>query len=104
MTPVDTQGCGNTFVANTPECIRQTACTITLSTSLSAGAQGIRGSAALQSDGNFTGAALSEGSLLRTGCIGSWDPGKSVLQIECGGRNNTQTCVVALTRTTATCN
>lgn len=105
MAAVDARGCGNTLSPTSPECIRQVGCSAAISFPLVAGAKpGIRGDATLQSDGSFVGAAITEGTLPRTGCTGTWDAATSTLTVDCGGKGTTQSCVLSLTRIAATCN
>jgi hypothetical protein len=92
------QGCGD-LNASAPECITQSACTITLASSGGA----LNGTAALAMDGSFTGAAITEGTGNRTGCVGMWNPGTSVLTVDCGGVGTSQSCRATLTRTSKTC-
>jgi hypothetical protein len=98
-------GCGNTVAI--PECIMQSACTITLSFTQSGGSSGISGSVTIASDGSFTNATITEGTNnTRTGCTGSWSDTSTTatLVIDCGGVNTSQSCVATLTRTSAVCN
>jgi hypothetical protein len=104
MTPVQEQGCGTTFSASAPECIKQTVCTATFSSrTLDGGDTGISGTAFIKSDGSFTYAALKEGTVNRTGCTGTWDEGTGTLTVDCGGVDSGQSCVVTLTRTGNPC-
>jgi hypothetical protein len=107
ITPVEGQGCGGSFSASAPQCIRQgqsSACGITFQSTVSGGAnKAINGDASLQSDGTFSGAALTEGALGRTGCTGTWSAGTSTLTVDCGGTGSSQACVLSLVRTAATC-
>jgi hypothetical protein len=101
ITPVEAQGCGSSFNASATQCVRQAACGITFQSNGSNKA--INGDPALQSDGAFTGAALTEGSLMRTGCTGTWDAATSTMTVDCGGTGSSQACVVSLMRTGAMC-
>jgi hypothetical protein len=101
ITPVEAQGCGSSINASATQCIRQTACGITFQSNGSNKA--INGDPALQGDGAFTGAALTEGSLMRTGCTGTWNAATSTMTVDCGGTGSSQACVVSLVRTGATC-
>jgi hypothetical protein len=95
-----------TFNRNAPECIRQTpaGCSITFVSAAVGGAKvAINGTALLQNDGSFAGAALVEGALSRTGCGGLWDPGTSTMTVDCGGMGSTQSCVLGLHRTSSVC-
>jgi hypothetical protein len=107
ITPVEGQGCGGSFSASAPQCIRQgqsSACGITFQSTVSGGGnKAIDGDASLQNDGTFSGAALTEGTLGRTGCTGTWSAGTSTLTVDCGGTGSSQACVLSLVRTAATC-
>lgn len=96
------QGCGN-VATSAPICIQESSCTITLSTG-AGGSNEISGTTPIVADGSFTGAALNEGSMNRTGCVGSWDAGTSTLTIDCGLMNTTQSCRATLVRKGANCN
>ncbi len=100
---IDNAGCGN-FNSNAPQCIVQTACTISFSSVVSAGFPAINGDPTLQNDGSFTFGALKEGNVNRTGCTGTWTAGTSTMTVDCGGMGSSQSCVVALTRTNTKCN
>lgn len=107
ITPVEGQGCGTSFSASAPQCIRQgqsSACGITFQSMVSGGGNtAINGGASLQNDGSFSGAALAEGTLNRTGCTGTWSAGTSTMTVDCGGTGSSQACVLSLVRTAATC-
>jgi hypothetical protein len=96
------QGCGD-LNASAPQCITQSACTITLASSASTGGNALNGSAMLGLDGAFTGAAITEGTVNRTGCVGMWNASTSVLTVDCGGVGTSQSCRATLTRTSKTC-
>jgi hypothetical protein len=64
----------------------------------------INGDAAIDSNGDFTGAALTEGTVDRTGCTGTWDATTSTMTVDCGGMGSQQACVLALKRTGGVCN
>jgi hypothetical protein len=103
---IDGAGCGD-LNALAPECIRGAAasCNVELRSQVSGGGPAaINGNASIQNDGSFSGAALTEGTGNRTGCVGSWDATTSTMTVDCGGMASTQSCVVALTRTKALCN
>src|SRR5215472_12602459 len=103
---VDATGCGSSFNVGARQCIRQgqsAACGIQFQ-STGGSTVAINGDATLQNDGSFSGAALTEGTLNRTGCTGTWDPGSSTLTVDCGGTGSSQACVLSLKRTGATCN
>jgi hypothetical protein len=91
------QGCGN-LDASAPECITQTACAITFASNAA-----LDGSAMLGMDGSFTGAAIMEGTVNRTGCTGTWVAGTSTLSVDCGGVGSSQSCIATLTRTSKMC-
>ena len=92
------QGCGNTSMA--ADCITQNACTITLSSN---GGGSLDGTASVAMDGSFTGAAITEGTGNRTGCVGMWNASTSTLTVDCGGVGTSQSCRATLTRTSKTC-
>jgi hypothetical protein len=96
-------GCGD-LSAGAPECIMaaQQICAFQL---VSAGTAGtaVNGVVVLQSDGSFSGAALTEGTGQRTGCTGQWDAANQTLTIDCGGMGSSQSCIATLTRTGSTC-
>jgi hypothetical protein len=99
----DNKGCSN-LNATAPECIVQTGCDIVLKSVVAGGTPAINGSASLQNDGSFSGAALTEGTLPRTGCVGTWSGVPAALTVDCGGMNSTQACVVKLTASNTPCN
>jgi hypothetical protein len=106
ITAVDATGCGNSFNVGARQCIRQgqsAACGIQFQ-STGGSTVAINGEATLKNDGSFSDAALTEGTLNRTGCTGTWDPGTSSLTVDCGGTGSSQACVLSLQRTGATCN
>jgi hypothetical protein len=106
VTVIDGQGCGD-LNALAPECIRGrgSMCDVSLQSQVPAGAAAaINGNASIQNDGSFSGAALTEGTGNRTGCVGSWNAATSTMTVDCGGMGSSQSCVVALTRTKALCN
>ncbi len=96
-------GCGD-LIAAAPQCITQTRCAITLSSSGTGGTKALNGDANLAMDGSFTGAAIKEGSINRTGCVGAWDANTSTLTVDCGGVGMGQSCHAVLTRTAFNCN
>jgi hypothetical protein len=103
ITAVEVQGCGSSFNMSAPQCIRQTSCGIVFASSVpDGGMTAINGDATLQVNGTFSGAALSEGTLNRTGCTGTWD-GTSSLTVDCGGTSSSQACVLVLQRTGNSC-
>jgi len=99
------QGCGDAN-ANAPECIKQMACNITLSSVLSNpnSKPALNGTASLAMDGSFMNAPIKEGTINRTGCVGAWDGNAQTLTVDCGGVNTSQSCRAVLTRTKALCN
>jgi hypothetical protein len=106
ITAVDATGCGSSFDVGARQCIRQgqsAACGIQFQ-SMGSSMVAINGEATLQSDGSFSGAALTEGTLNRTGCTGTWDSGSSTLTVDCGGTGSSQACVLSLKRTGTICN
>ena len=97
-------GCGD-IAAGAPQCIQESAsCRITLVSNGSGGAKALNGSADLAGDGSFTGAAIKEGTVNRTGCVGSWNATTSTLTVDCGGVATSQSCRAVLTRTSMNCN
>jgi hypothetical protein len=96
------QGCGD-LNASAPECITQSACAITFTSSAAAGGNALNGAAMLGMDGSFTGAAITEGTSNRTGCVGTWNANASALTVDCGGVGTSQSCRATLTRTSKTC-
>jgi hypothetical protein len=98
------QGCGD-LSSSAPECVKQTACALTFVSSSPGGpGKGLNGTANLASDGSFMGAAITEGTAMRTGCTGVWTEATSTLIVDCGGMGSSQSCVATLTRTSMTCN
>ncbi|WP_205287559.1 hypothetical protein, partial [Escherichia coli] len=99
------QGCGDAN-ANTSQCIKQMSCDITFSSVAPNpnSKTALNGMAAIAIDGSFMNAAIKEGTVNRTGCVGVWDGTKQTLTIDCGGVNTSQSCRAVLTRTKALCN
>jgi hypothetical protein len=64
----------------------------------------INGDPTLQTNGSFANGALTEGTVNRTGCTGSWDGATSTMTVDCVGTGSSQACVVALRRTGIRCN
>jgi hypothetical protein len=95
-------GCGD-LDATAPQCITQPVCTITLAATSGSSGTALNGTAMLGMDGSFTGAAITEGTVNRTGCTGTWAAGTSTLTVDCGGIGSSQSCVATLTRTSKTC-
>ena len=96
-------GCG-TIGMQASICITETNCSITIATGItSGGSNEVSGMTPIQNDGSFSGAAIKEGSMSRTGCTGSWDMGSSTLTIDCGGVNTNQSCEATLVRTAGKC-
>lgn len=94
-------GCGD-LVNDSPQCIDENAsCDIDIqSKRADAGlALGVNGTTNLQTDGTFSGASLTLGTIDRTGCTGAWDESGKTMTIDCGGTGVSQSCVVTLTRT-----
>jgi hypothetical protein len=105
ITAVDATGCGNSLSTSAPQCVRQMTCHITLQSTVAGGANpALNGNATLQNDGSFSGAAITEGTLSRTGCTGTWNAANSTMTVDCGLTGSTQACVLALRRTGSTCN
>jgi hypothetical protein len=105
ITVVEGTGCGNLNPA-ARQCIRQAItapCDILFVSKPQTGVAAINGDPTLQADGSFTFGALTEGTVNRTGCTGTWDAATSTMTVDCGGTGSSQACVVALTRTSPTC-
>lgn len=96
-------GCGD-LAAGAPQCIKagSSPCQIQL---VSQGPTGsaLNGTVTVDTSGDFTGGAIKEGSVQRTGCTGTWDTATSQLTVDCGGMGSSQSCVATLTRTGNTC-
>jgi hypothetical protein len=103
ITLVDAQGCGD-LNPLAKQCIQQTGCAVVFQSSASGGAKpAINGDPMLQQDGSFSGGALKEGTVNRTGCTGTWDQGLSTMTVDCGGTGSSQACVASLRRVGDTC-
>ena len=61
-----------------------------------AGAQGVNGGAALDMNGNFTGAMLYLDNVKRNPCNGTWNAAKQTMTVECGGPGDLCTVVLKL--------
>jgi hypothetical protein len=99
-------GCGD-FNFSAPQCIRKGpgACDIVFRSEVpQPQVPAINGDPTLQSDGSFSGGALTEGTGARTGCTGTWDATTSTMTVDCGGASSSQACIVALTRINVLCN
>lgn len=98
------QGCGD-LNANAPQCIQgtNTVCAAHFVSAPPGGTGAVNGMASLKQDGSFDGAALIFGTVQRSGCTGTWDPGTSTMTVDCGGTGSSQSCVVTLVRTASTC-
>jgi hypothetical protein len=58
----------------------------------------------LDGGGAFSDGAITEGTVNRSGCTGTWQPGSSpTLIVDCGGVSSSQSCVATLTRSSLTC-
>jgi hypothetical protein len=97
-------GCGN-LNTGAPQCIAPsgTDCVVDFVSTPTTGNAAVNGQATIQMDGSFTNAALMFGTAQRTGCVGSWNAATSTLTADCGGVGSTQSCIVTLTRTGASC-
>ena len=97
-------GCGD-LNPGAPECIMlaQQLCAFQLVSATSGVTPAVNGVVDLQSDGSFSGASLQEGTVQRSGCTGQWSAANQTLTIDCGGMGSSQSCVVTMTRTGATC-
>jgi hypothetical protein len=96
------QGCGD-LNASALQCITQSSCAITLTSTSPAGGQALNGTASLDVAGAFTSAAISEGTANRTGCVGTWSAATSTLTVDCGGVGSSQSCRATLARTSMSC-
>jgi hypothetical protein len=98
------QGCGD-INASAPECIMlaQQICAFQLVSAPTTGKAAVNGVVDLQSDASFSGAALQEGTVQRTGCTGQWSAASQTLTLDCGGMGSSQSCIVTMTRTGSTC-
>jgi hypothetical protein len=96
-------GCGN-LVAGAPQCIQagSSACQVQLISQSSTGTA-LNGTVDLDMTGNFANGAITEGTVQRTGCTGTWNAGTSQLTVDCGGTGSSQSCIATLTRTGNTC-
>jgi hypothetical protein len=88
-----------------PECIMlaQQICAFQLVSATSGVTPAVNGVVTLQSDGSFSNAALQFGTAQRTGCTGQWDAASQTLTMDCGGMGSSQSCVVTIKRSGATC-
>jgi hypothetical protein len=96
------QGCG-TISNSAPICVSETSCTITLATT-GTGPNELSGMTPIGGDGSFSNAAMNEGAMSRTGCVGTWNSGATTLTIDCGGVNTSQSCEAVLVLIGGTCN
>jgi hypothetical protein len=96
-------GLGCTGVnASAPECIVQSGCDITFNSKGTAG-NAINGTATLAADGSFTDATLTEGTSMRSGCVGTWSASLARVVVDCGGTGTAQSCRLTLTRKALVC-
>jgi hypothetical protein len=95
-------GCGDLSTSSS-QCISAAPSACALNFVTSGGTGALSGSAMLQMDGTFTGAAITEGSGNRTGCTGAWDDPSQTLTVVCGGTDpaSSQYCKVTMKRTAA---
>ncbi len=96
------QGCGD-LNAKAPQCIAQQVCKINMSSQVPNGPAALNGMADLMMDGSFMMAAIKEGTVNRTGCVGAWDSNANTLTVDCGGVMTSQSCRAVLTRTSFKC-
>ena len=100
------QGCGDLSPSGR-ECIilAQEACAFQLVSSSPSGLapSAVNGVVNLASDGSFSGAALTFGTISRTGCTGQWSQGNQTLTLDCGGTGSSQSCTVTMVRTNMAC-
>lgn len=103
ITVVDGAGCGDLNpVAR--QCIRQNTCGILFRSEVPQGTiPAINGTANLAADGSFMNATLTEGTVMRSGCTGTWDDATSTMTVDCGGTGSSQSCVLSLLRTNVLC-
>lgn len=57
----------------------------------------------LKPDGTFGNATLRLGTIVRTGCVGSFDEVAQTMTVTCGGTGTSQSCTVTLVRSSVTC-
>jgi hypothetical protein len=91
-------------------CIKQVGCDITIATAPGSAGPGVSGDTAIGPLGGIMGANITQGTSMRSGCIGVWDPVKRELRITCGSTTltcsdpmNTQCCTVILSPHTGGC-
>jgi hypothetical protein len=104
ITILQVAGCGD-MDPLAPQCITQDpqGCSIQFVSQGPGNTAAINGDPTVQSDGSFANGSLKEGSVNRTGCVGSRDAMTSTMTVDCGGSGSSQSCVVALQRTASTC-
>ena len=96
------QGCGD-LNASAAQCVTQAACAITFVSNPPGGGKALDGTASLGMDGSFTGAAITEGTGNRTGCVGMWNQATATVTVDCGGVGSSQSCRATLARTASMC-
>jgi len=96
-------GCGD-LSTTASQCIQQVGCSASFISNPAGSERALNGTTTLGSDGSFTNGSITEGTASRTGCTGTWDASAQTLTVDCGGMGSSQSCVVTLTRTGATCN
>jgi hypothetical protein len=96
-------GCSD-LTAGAPQCIKagSSPCQVQLVSQGSAGAA-LNGTVDLDMAGSFANGAITEGTVRRTGCTGTWNSATSQLTVDCGGVGSSQSCIATLTRTGNTC-
>jgi hypothetical protein len=104
ITILEVAGCGD-LNPLAPQCIVQDpqGCSIQFVSQGAGNTAAINGDPTVASDGSFADGSLKEGSVDRTGCVGSWDARTSTMTVDCGGKGSSQSCVVALKRTALRC-
>jgi hypothetical protein len=107
-------GCGD-FNALAKECIlpvtsggssTANACLIRFNSEQPATIPAVNGpqlGADLKPDGTFDNATLRLGTIVRTGCVGSFDEVAQTMTVTCGGTGTSQSCTITLVRSSVTC-
>jgi hypothetical protein len=96
-------GCGNLFTDG-PQCIQAgtAPCQVQLVSDDGALSE-LNGTVDLDTSGNFANSFVTEGTVRRAGCTGTWNAAASQLTVDCGGLGTSQSCVATLTRTGPDC-
>jgi hypothetical protein len=91
----DGNGCGD-LNENAPQEIRGTGCALHFISVVDGGIGAINGEASLGPNGTFSGAMLTEGTVMRSSCSGSWNANQVEMTVTCG--NGANECLVELVR------